>query len=218
MQPMADVVIRRARRDDAAFLAWVMLTASRSHVEQGMGEYITGNSFEELLPIYSGASVSNEIHMGHSSLFLVAELDGQPAAALCGYDPNRHRREPWLAAMDAIRGELGQPISDPAGLPGRFEVVGSATLDELPGAWVVEWVATVPEYRRRGLVDLLLEEILARGRADGFTRAQIGVAIGNDPARNAYVKHGFTFEAERRSEQVEAALGYPGQQRLTRHL
>lgn len=218
METMAGLVIRGARRDDAAFLAWVMLTASRSHVERGMGEYITGNSFEELLPIYSGASVSTEVHMGHSSLFLVAELDGQPAAALSGYDPCHHGRDSWLAAMDAVRVELGRPIPDPAGLSGRLEVVGSATLDELPGAWVVEWVATVPEHRRRGLVDALLEEVLARGRAGGFVQAQIGVAIGNDPARKAYLKHGFTLEAERRSEDFEGALGYPGHQRLTRRL
>ncbi len=36
--------------------------------------------------------------------------------------------------------------------------------EHAPGAWIVENVATLPEFRRRGLVDRLVEEMLERGR------------------------------------------------------
>jgi ribosomal protein S18 acetylase RimI-like enzyme len=68
------------------------------------------------------------------------------------------------------------------------------------------------------LVSRLLEDILERGRRQGFRRAQINLYIGNEPARLAYEKHGFRLLDEWRDPYFEAEIGSPGMARLARDL
>ena len=82
--------------------------------------------------------------------------------------------------------------------------------DDAEGAWIVESVAALPEYRRQGVVSMLLDEVLNRGRRSGYKRAQIGVLINNTPARLAYEKCGFKFDSEKRNPSFEATFGSPG--------
>lgn len=88
--------------------------------------------------------------------------------------------------------------------------------DDGGGAWIVESVATLSEFRRQGLVNRLLEEILEVGRRRGFRLAQVGVFIGNTAAQNAYEKCGFIVVDERRNADFEAETGSPGIARLLR--
>ena len=84
--------------------------------------------------------------------------------------------------------------------------------------WVVENVATAPGFRRRGLVDALLAELFRRGAAKGFDAAQIGVFIGNEPARRAYLKAGFEVVGEKRDPRWDAEIGCPGTEVMLRSL
>jgi GNAT superfamily N-acetyltransferase len=56
------------------------------------------------------------------------------------------------------------------------------------GAWIVESVAVLPEYRRQGVISTLLTEVLETGRRGEYPWAQIGVLINIDlpggPMRN----------------------------------
>jgi ribosomal protein S18 acetylase RimI-like enzyme len=101
---------------------------------------------------------------------------------------------------------------------GRALTILNISMQHEQGAWVVESVATRPEFRRRGLIDLLMEEMLERGRARGATTADIGVFIGNDPAQRAYEKHGFRVVDEKRNAAFEAVYGTPGARMLRRGL
>jgi ribosomal protein S18 acetylase RimI-like enzyme len=83
---------------------------------------------------------------------------------------------------------------------------------------VVENVATVPAFRRRGLIDALMQHVLGIGRSQGFARAQIAVFIDNTPAERAYLKNGFAVESEMRSARMQVALGFPGLRRLLQTL
>ena len=85
-------------------------------------------------------------------------------------------------------------------------------------SWVVENVATLPEFRRRGLTDALIKATLDRGRAKGFTLGQISVFIGNEPAKQAYLKAGFEVKDEKRDAEFEADMGSPGFERLLQPL
>jgi ribosomal protein S18 acetylase RimI-like enzyme len=90
--------------------------------------------------------------------------------------------------------------------------------EHAPGAWIVESVATWPEYRRRGLIDALMAAMLERGRQRGAAHADIGVMIGNDPAQRAYEKAGFGVTGEKRHPDFERVWGAPGIRTLTRPL
>ena len=76
--------------------------------------------------------------------------------------------------------------------------------------WTVEWVATVPDFRGRGIVQKLLAAILEKGRERGYRKAQIAYLIGNTLAQRSYERVGFETVSEQRDPDFEAALSCPG--------
>ena len=114
--------------------------------------------------------------------------------------------------------KIGRPAEDVAAGWERSKAIMGIVMEHEPGAWVVEHVATKAEFRRRGLVERLMHEMLERGRERGATTADIGVLIGNDPAQRAYEKCGFEVVEEKRDAAFEAAYGSPGARMLRRAL
>jgi ribosomal protein S18 acetylase RimI-like enzyme len=212
------VAVRDATADDAEFLAWVMLTAARSHLPRGIWDYLLGWNESRVLEFLAALSQRDPVHLFHWSKFVVAEVDGQRAAALSGYDADKEGLDVYLPIAVALYLELGAADADLDALMARGADLQSAMEPPLPRAWVVENVATAPAFRRTGLSDQLLEKILERGRSAGYTTAQISVFIGNDPARAAYIKHGFSPEGETRAAAWEAAMSCPGIERLVQPL
>ena len=82
------------------------------------------------------------------------------------------------------------------------------------GAWVIDSVATLPAFRRQGIVDRLLDHVLDVGRKKGYRQAQISIYIGNMPAQRAYEKHGFRLVDEWPDPYFEKEIGSPGLARL----
>lgn len=215
MSPAA-APIRPARREDAPFLAWAMLAASRSHLPRGSWDLLLDGPEEELLGILARLAVGEPPTMCHWSGFRVALVDGQPAAAMAGYDTaGLAGLEPLL---DAALGARGWTAARIAAAAARFAPFETCSIEQPTGVWIVEWVATDPARRRRGLARDLLVCILDEGRRRGHTRAQVGMLLGNDAALRAYLGAGFRVEAERRDEAFAAALGCPGTARLARAL
>lgn len=214
--------VRRATEKDLDLLLWVMLAASRSHLERGMWDYL--NAFEDdaaALPWLRHVATTETVHMMHHSLFLVAELDGEPGAAMCGYDSATQGMDVLLPAIGAATAASGIDAEE-AEYVRRSGVLLSGLVLEDPGPpgprWVIENVATTPEMRRKGLVDALLHQLLGAGREKGFEHAQISVLLENERARRAYVKAGFEPIAEQRSDAWSAEIGCPGTETLLQPL
>ena len=53
-------------------------------------------------------------------------------------------------------------------------------------------VAVSPEYRRRGVADMLIDELLRRAKEHELSFVTLEVRQSNAPARALYAKHGFT--------------------------
>jgi ribosomal protein S18 acetylase RimI-like enzyme len=212
-----NIKIRPARPKDASFLAWVIITSGRAHVQRGIWEVILGGTEEECLAFLQMLVVTKTPHLFHYSCFLVAEVEGRPVAALGGYDPKSLGYPALRKAIVEVVHKLGLSEPDKAANL-RSEKVLCCIPDEVEGAWVIDSVATVPEFRRHGIVSKLLEAILEKGRKRGFRRAQINMYIGNTPAQKAYENHGFTVVDEKRDPDFEEEIGSPGMARLLRHL
>lgn len=212
-----NIQIRPARPDDAPFLAWVILISGRAHVQRGIWEVILGGTEEECLTFLQQLTISKTPHLFHHSCFLIAEVDGRPVAALGGYDPKVLGYPALRRAVVEVSQKMGFSGTDEGAMK-RSERVLCCIPDEVTGAWIIDSVATVPEFRRKGIVDKLLEEILEKGRKQGFRLAQINMYIGNFPAQRAYEKHGFKVIDEKRHPDFEAEIGSPGMTRLLRDL
>ena len=212
-----DIQIRSARPEDAPFLAWVILISGRAHVQRGIWEVILGGTEEESLTFLQQLSVSNTPHLFHHSCFLIAEVDAHPVAGLGGYDPRVLGYTALRQAVVEVSQKMGFSGPDEGAMK-RSERVLCCIPEEVEGAWIIDSVATVPEFRRKWIVGKLLEEILEKGRKQGFHLAQINMYIGNVPARRAYEKHGFKVIDEKRHPDFEAEIGSPGMMRLLRDL
>jgi ribosomal protein S18 acetylase RimI-like enzyme len=194
------------------------MTASRSHLPKGTWDLILGDDEERLLRYLEVFADTEQIHWGHWSQFLVAEVGGVPAAALMGYLENEQPVTVMMAGSLEANAKSGVPAEEWAAGWERAKSIANIGSPHEPGAWVVENVATRPEFRRRGLVERLMYEILDRGRQRGSRTAEIGVFIGNERAQRAYEKCGFVVVDETRDPEFEAAYGCPGAYLLRRAL
>ena len=206
--------IRPGRPDEADFLARVMMLASRGHLNRGVWDLIAGGSEENCLDYLRRLALAEPVSLCHYSSFLVADHDGEPAAALCGFDPRAGGWEVLAEAMKNVQREKGWTQADEQASGERTAPVWKCTFDTLDGAWVIESVATLPTYRRRGLADSLMAEILEVGRVRGHRVAQLTILIGNVAAQRGYEKAGFKVRDEKRHPDFEAALGAAGFMRM----
>jgi translation initiation factor 4G len=207
--------IVEAQPKHAPFIAWVILTAFRSHLERGFWDFLRPGTDEEILGYLEALTTTQAAHWVHLPLFIIAEIDGEPAAALSGYFENEHGGTlgDGLAEVSEATGQ--EP--DPEGVKRALTILNVAP-EHVPGAWIIESVATRPELRRRGLVDALMREIMERGRQRGATLSDIGVFIGNDSAQKAYEKAGYAVVGEKCHPEFEAVYKTPGVRALRRAL
>jgi len=212
------IKIVAAREEHVPFVAWVQLTAARSHLPRGTWDLYIDGTEQETLGFLETLAATEARHFAHYTNFIVAEVDGRPAAGLSGYFEDELGMGALTVGMDEANRALSRSTDEnQAG----WERAGSITLcniQHVPRAWIVEWVATAAEFRRRGLVDRLMAEMLEIGRGKGATTADIGVLIGNDPAQRAYEKAGFAVVDEKRHPEFEAAYGCPGVRLLRRSI
>jgi ribosomal protein S18 acetylase RimI-like enzyme len=209
--------IRPARPDDAAFLAWVILASGRAHVKRGIWEVILDEPEDKCLAFLQLLAVTEIRHQFHHSCYMVAEVEGRPAAGLGGYSPAVLGFSELQKAVFEVLMKLGKQPS-PHMTSDDAKRILDCIPDDVKGAWIVDSVATIPEFRRQGLVSRLLEVMLEKGRKQGFKRSQINIYIGNLPAQRAYEKHGFRILDEKRNPHFEAQIGSPGMARLVRDL
>lgn len=205
--------IRRARPEEARFLAWVILAATRSHRPRGFFDLLVPEGEEERLSLIEELVLQQDPSWFHGSLFWIAEHGGTPAAALAGFDPTR-LVSPNTAVPAALqaRGICGERLA--AGFA-RCAPMLRCFHEAAPGAWIVESVATRPEARGAGLASALVSHVLAEGRDAGHAIAQLSIFIGNTAAQRVYESAGFRINAEKRDAAFEAEIGAPGLAQMT---
>jgi ribosomal protein S18 acetylase RimI-like enzyme len=209
--------IRPATVDDVAFIAWVQQEAARSHLPYGFWDLAFIGPDEWRLPMLERIARARAESFCHWSRFLVAEVDGEPAAALAGYDkPSVTAATLLFAAMEEAFGAVGWTELQAGAMQERIVPFLTCIPEAAEEDWVIEWVATRPAHRGKGLVKALLQEILARGAERGHAQTQIGVLIGNTAAQRAYESAGFRVVDEKTSPSFEATFGCPGIRRMLR--
>jgi len=205
--------IRNAAPTDVPFLSWVVLAASRSHLPRGAFDLLLPQSETERRRFVSALLVARPSWC-HHAIFRIAEVGGEAAAALAAYPVSGGGLSPPEQILPEVARAEGWSEARLSEAFGAMAPFLGCVPEEDPAAWAVEWVATDPDFRRRGLVARLLDEVLEDGRRHGHRRAQLLILLGNTPAQRAYEKAGFRIVDERRTPEFEAALGCPGLARM----
>jgi ribosomal protein S18 acetylase RimI-like enzyme len=204
--------IRPARIEDAGFIARNILAAQRGHLRRGSFDIALNLPEAECLDFVRRLTVARTKSWSHVSQFIIAEVEGEPAAALCAF-PAAGTRIAARAAIEEVAGETGLDAFE---IFRRQAPAANCWVQGGDGDWMIEYVATLPAHRGRGLVQALIDRALAVGRAAGFERASISFLIGNEPAERCYAKAGFVFAEEKRDPAFEALTGAPGFRRFAR--
>lgn len=206
-----DHSIRPATVADLPFIAWVQLEASRSHLPFGFWDLAIPGSDEYRLGIMSRIASVQPGSFAHWSRFLVAEVNGEPAAGLSAYDDAKVATgEKFFQALIEAMSAEGWNGDRLGAMQQRIAPFLTCAPEQPDDTWVVEWVATKPAHRGKGLTKALLHAILAEGKKRGHSQFQIGVLIDNTPAQRAYEGVGFAVCAEKRDPAFEATFGTPG--------
>jgi ribosomal protein S18 acetylase RimI-like enzyme len=207
--------IRPARSEDAGFIARNILFAQRGPRPRGWFDIALGWPEPRCLAFVERVATARQPSWWHVSHFIIAEVEGEPAAALCGLPAAGTGRAARSAIEEAAR-EAGLDASELAAIFQRGAYSASCWVNGGDGDWMVEHVASLPAHRGRGLVQALIAHVLAAGKLAGFERATISFLIGNQPAERCYAKAGFAFAEEKRDSAFEALTGAPGFRRFSR--
>ena len=208
-------VIRRARPEDAGFIARNILPSQRGPKPRGWFDIALGWPEPQCVAFVERIAVAKQKSWWHGAHFLVAEVDGEPAASLCAL-PAAGIGVAARAAITEVAGQVGLSESELAAIFRRGAYSSKCWVQGGEGEWLLEHAATLSAYQGRGLMQALIEHALDEGRAAGFKQASISFLIGNDLAERSYAKAGFVFAEEKRDPDFEALTGAPGFRRFVR--
>ncbi|RXH25830.1 MULTISPECIES: GNAT family N-acetyltransferase [Bradyrhizobium] len=203
------MTIRSARPDDAAFIVQTILSSQRGYCSRGWFDVALGWPDAQCRDFIARIAVAHAVSMWHVSQFLVAEVDGKPAAALCALPAAGTGPAAWRA-IEEVAAATGLAATELEAIRYRGAYTRACWVQGGEGDWMIEYVATDPPYRGLGLVQALIAHALDKGQAAGFARATISFLIGNEPAERAYARAGFVFAEEKRDPAFETIIGAPG--------
>jgi ribosomal protein S18 acetylase RimI-like enzyme len=214
-----DIHIRKCRPEDAAFLARSILLAGRAHVSKGIWEVVLNTTEEECLRFLEHIVVTEIPHLFHYSCYFIAETsDNIPVGSLGGYDPKKLGYSSLQYGLQEVFKKLKLPAQEPQKANERAAKILACLPREIDNAWVIDSVATMPEYRGRGVAERLLHAVMDEGRKQGYSLAQINLYSGNEPALRLYKKMGFEVVEETRDNYFEEKICSPGMISLARNL
>ncbi len=203
--------IRRATAKDSKFLSWVILEASHSHLgdNYGLWNLVFPESEEDRVNYLEKLILSNHVSFCHYSLYLIAEVNGEPTAALAGFDPGLVTDDNFINAIVDV---LPKPMINPA--LSRMAPYTTCLIEPDKDSWVIDMVAVKPGYIQLGLCKKLLKTSLKHGLEAGFNKSEILILIGNLAAQKLYEKLGFRTVEEKKHPEFEKALNCPGVARM----
>jgi translation initiation factor 4G len=211
------MTIRSARPDDAAFIASTILASQRGYCPRGRFDIALGWPEARTRDFVARVAVAHAESMWHVAQFLIAEVDGKPAAALCALPAGGTGPAAWRA-IEEVGAATGLTDAELGAIRKRGAYARHCWVQGGETDWMIEHVATDPQHRGRGLVQALIAQALEAGSAAGFRRATISFLIGNTPAERCYAKAGFTFADEKRDAAFEALTGAPGFRMIARQI
>jgi GNAT superfamily N-acetyltransferase len=206
-----NIVIRQAKANDKEFIINSIVEAEKSGSD--MISYcaifsITEHELHDIL-----GNILDEEMDGQEfciSNFLVAEVDGQKAAAL----------STWIEqGSGMIKSNLllyflgGDKITIAAP---HLSLLNEINIRREAGALQVECVYTDKKFRGLGLIKQLIEESIKWRLTQGnsFTKAQVILLKNNDSAIRAYEKAGFSIAQEKQCPEKNILKILPGDAKI----
>jgi len=202
---MNEIVIRKATREDIPFLAKMILLAETSGKELISYRDMFDLPEEELIKGFEIALDNDQLGHGLTYLtFLIAEYEGNKAATACGYVEGEFGSSNHLMTGALITGFGTELVVNAYQINSKFKKVQIA---KTLGTLQIDSVATLSEFRGKGLYKLLFEEHCKGAKSTGCGELEIQVWAGNDIAVSTNIKLGCEIIKEKYLNNEEKNLG-----------
>ena len=188
------VTIRKAEQADCHFLATIILLAESTGFEITAYTKMFDKTMEELLPSFE--KMINNPTEGHPltyKSYLIACVDGIPASAFSVYKEGEFGDSNHLMTGALMTGFDRKSVAQAFGF---LKNHGDITIQKKPGTLQIDCVATLPEYRGKGLLKELMKAAEQRGKELGANEIQIQVWKKNEGAVAVYEKSGYKVVQE----------------------
>src|SRR6266481_7168359 len=133
--------IRRALPEDADFIARSILAAQRGHRPRGWFDIALNRPEPQCLSFVARIAHARTVSWWHTSQFLIAELEGSPAAALCAL-PAAGTGAAARAAIEEVAGDVGLDGSELSAIFLRGAYTQRCWIQGGAGDWLIEHVAS----------------------------------------------------------------------------
>lgn len=208
---MTNITIRSATENDVPFLARIMFRAAQSHLPVCPWTIIFSETESRTLSILEKICLNPALPWSYMSNFLIAELDGFPAAAMCGFDPAQAKPlSPEESEIGVAQQLFNYTPVQCEGIAARLATTNQGMPDDLPDAWAIESIAVLPEFEGYGLVDRLFEAQLDEAKRRGFAHVQVFCLIGNVVAQSVFERNGFHLVSQKTDADFDILFGTPG--------
>ena len=194
-----DINIRKATEADKDFLITSIIEAEKSGSDVISYSAIFNISEAELRTALG--HILDEDMAGQElsiSAFLIAEVDGERAAALStwvekvnGMSSNMIKSNLLMYFIDREKILAAAP---------NLTLMNEVAIQRDEYALQIECVYTAPAYRGKGLTARLIDEHIKRRLEEGmtFNKVQVILLKNNDAAQKAYAKAGFAIKEEKK--------------------
>jgi len=210
--------IRKAVQEDGAFLADMIMMAGRNHTSRAILEYLLGGKPNDCMTFLQMLLITSSPHLFHYSCFMIAENSDGPVAVMGGYDPNTMGYQVLQGAIPEVSPILGWSDAEQNLVKERTDKLVPCMPANVDDAWMIDRGATREEVRRQGAASQLTAAVIAEAGEKGFSKVQVNVYIGNEPAIKLYEKAGFTIAEEKADEFFEKMIGAPGMVSLVKDI
>ncbi|MGB3485930.1 MAG: GNAT family N-acetyltransferase [Mycobacterium sp.] len=208
--------IRPSTPQDRRYLTWVLRTAATSHLPQCVWDVLFGLPSDQVDSLLHKVTGSEKPHWCHTDRFWVAEVDGEPVGAMTGFDTATEGNPALESEIFGLLPDLNLPDGALEALLVRATSLSRATPPNIEGSWGVENVAVSPGHRGGGIVDALLQHVVAVGR--GYGHAQVLCLNGNVRAERTWLRNGFALTTDYRDVSFEQTYGTKGLKLYSRTL
>jgi len=203
------IKIRKATKDDAPFLAKMILQSSRAEKKICIYDLIfETNDDKEILKNLEKLTTTTAKNSSHYSNFLVAEVDGNLVGSLCAYEPRISTRETFFDSLT----ELG--ITNSADSE-YIEILNVCDFKLNTRTLVFDYMEEVEDFIDVGVLKELMRKSLLTARLKGYSIAQTVVEIGSLEALLYYKKLGFKEVESKECELYREKFGRAGLVLLT---
>lgn len=205
-----NIIIRRATIDDIEFLTDTIVAAEKSGTDNfGLAKLF--DLSENEMRDYIKAMLDEEIEGCEISVssFMVAEDNGHVVSAFAGWVEGQNEDELPSAILKSNLVGYCLPVDNVKGSQDKADIVRPLQIEREEGTYQLEYSYTLPEYRGKGILGLIVEAHEQEAVAKGIKKMQVHVFDNNPAAIKSYEKKGFKVTRRFESVHPETSLYFP---------